>query len=957
MIGAPGSASAAPTVLLVEDNAATRKLVRFVLEKEGYAEIEAPTGGRALELMASERPALVLQDLLLPDMDGIELARRLRGGPGGDTRILAFSGFVSHLDDVRISGAGFDDIVTKPIEPTRLLQVVSAHVPVRPAVTDHFGAGKRVLVVDDEPVMLTLTRTHLARHGFTVIAARDVDSALAEVGVTVPDVIVSDVLMPGRDGYELVATLRTTPALAAVPVVLVTSSLVESSDRELAVRAGASGLVVRTPDARELITALRAVLLGPPPPPVSALPPATELERERVSRMVRQLESHAMVNARLVQRSSSLAAELRVMTGISEAVVRRRDVEVTLDEALEACFDAGGISVGALYRLDADGGLGVRIVGGDPDLAAELTSFFGHQAVLRGLIAEQRSVGLPSPTVPDDVTRVVLDRCGATSALVVPLVHGETGMGALFMASSHRDLRDDDWRSFAEGVGHQITLALALAGAFAEIEASRSRWKALVEHAPDLVLQIAPGGRIVFVNRTTPPRRPEDAVGQLWTKFTAPEYHEPLQSALASVIATGKPASLETLSIDGRWYSMLLGPLIIGGEITGAIATARDITARKQTEAQLIVSDRMASVGTLAAGVAHEINNPLAAVLANLELAQRAIARLSQYTMVGELGELIHEARDAADRVRHIVRDLRVFSRAEDEQHGPVDVRAVLDSTLRITWNEIRHRARLVRDFEDVPPVLGNESRLGQVFVNLLVNAAHAIPEGQAEANQITVRTRVRDDRIAVEVIDTGSGMVPAVMHRLFTPFFTTKPVGVGTGLGLSICQRIVTAMGGEIRVDSTPGQGSTFSVLLPAAPSLRPSPPVEPAARLRQGRRGRVLVIDDEALIALAIRRMLSDDHDVQTVGRAEDALAKLRAGEQYDVILCDLMMPQVTGMDLHATLSRERPDLVGRMIFMTGGAFTLRARQFLDGVPNPRIEKPFDAQLLRALVDGIVG
>jgi PAS domain S-box-containing protein len=945
----------APTVLLVEDNAATRKLVRFVLEKEGYAVIEAPTGSRALELMASERPALVLQDLLLPDIDGIELARRLRSGPGGDTRILAFSGFVSHLEDVRISGAGFDDIVTKPIEPSRLLQVVSAHLPVRPAATDRFGAGKRVLVVDDEPVMLTLTRTHLARHGFTVIAATSVDGALAEAGAAIPDVVVSDILMPIRDGYDLVATMRALPAMAAVPIVLMTSSLVEDADRDLARRAGASALVVRTPDARELVTALRGVLLGPPPPPVSS-PPATELERERVTRMIRQLESHAMVNARLAQRSSSLAAELRVMTGISEAVVRRRDVEVTLDEALEACFDAGGISVGALYRLGPDGALTVRVVGGDPALGGELANFFGHEALLRRLIAGQRSVGLPSSDVPDATTRVVLGRAGATSALVVPLVHGETGMGALFMASSHRDLRDDDWRSFAEGVGHQITLALALAGAFAEVEASRSRWQALVEHAPDLVLQIDPSGRILFVNRTTPPRRPEDAVGQPWHRFVTPEYHAALDSALRTVIATGKPVSVETMATDGRWFSMLLGPLVIGGEITGAIATARDISAKKQTEAQLIVSDRMASVGTLAAGVAHEINNPLAAVLANLELAQREVARLAQHTHVGELGELVHEAREAADRVRQIVRDLRVFSRSEEEQLGAVDVRAVLDSTLRIAWNEIRHRARLVRDFQDVPPVLGNESRLGQVFVNLLVNAAQAIPEGLAETNQITVRTRVRDDRVAVDVVDTGTGMSPAVLHRLFTPFFTTKPVGVGTGLGLSICQRIVTAMGGEIRVDSAPGQGSSFSVLLPFAPAGRAPASAEAPARVRQGRRGRVLVIDDEALIALAVRRMLADEHHVETVGRAEDALARLRAGERYDVILCDLMMPQVTGMDLHATLAREIPELTDRMIFMTGGAFTLRARQFLDGIPNPRIEKPFDAQLLRALVDGLV-
>jgi PAS domain S-box-containing protein len=946
----------APIVLLVEDNAATRKLVRFVLEKEGYAVIEAATGAAALERMAADQPALVLQDLILPDTDGIELVQQLRRIPGGtEARILAFSGFVSQLDDVRISGAGFDDIVTKPIEPSRLLQVVSAHLPVRAVVTDRFGDGRRALVVDDEPVMLTLTRTHLARFGFEVATARDAASGLADARARRPDVIVSDVMMPDQDGYGLVLDIRDDPVLADVPVVLVTSSLVEEVDRDLARRAGASDLVVRTPDARELVASLRLALAAPPPRP-TALPPDAELDRDRVSRIVRQLESHVLINSRLLQRSSALAAELRVLTGISEAVVRRRDVEATLDEALEACLDAGGVSVGALYRVVDGGALRVRAVGGDGALAEALASFFGHEELLRRLMTLRGPIAFPGPDVPAEVSDAVLARCGAGSALLVPLIHVETPIGALFMAGRHRDLRDDDWCAFALGVGHQITLALALAGAFSELETSRGKWRALVENAPDTVYQIDPAGRIQFINRVDPPLRRGEVLGQPWTTFASVEHHGLLDRTLAEVVASGEPRSVEILSGDGRWHSLMLGPVRAGADVVAAIAIARDITHKKQTEAQLIVSDRMASVGTLAAGVAHEINNPLAAVLANLELAQRDIARLALRTPVGELGELVREARDAADRVRQIVRDLRVFSRAEEEQHGPVDVRSVLESTLRIAGNEIRHRARLVRDFDEVPAVLGNESRLGQVFLNLVVNAAQAIPEGQAESNDITVRVRRGGQRVAIDVIDTGSGMSSEVMRRLFTPFFTTKPVGVGTGLGLSICQRIVSAMGGEIRVDSALGRGSTFTVLLPTAPEAGPGgEPLGPPP-VRTLRRGRVLVIDDEPLIAVAVRRMLSD-HDVVTVGRAEDALARLRSGERYDVILCDLMMPQVTGMDLYDQLAAELPELLQRVVFMTGGAFTVRARQFLDAVANARIEKPFDVQQLRSMVDERVG
>jgi CheY-like chemotaxis protein/two-component sensor histidine kinase len=295
-----------------------------------------------------------------------------------------------------------------------------------------------------------------------------------------------------------------------------------------------------------------------------------------------------------------------------------------------------------------------------------------------------------------------------------------------------------------------------------------------------------------------------------------------------------------------------------------------------------------------------------------------------------------------------------VFSRAEEDRMGPTDLRAVLESTLRMAWNEIRHRARLVKDFAELPAVEANESRLGQVFLNLIINATHAIPEGQATQNQIRISAHMETpSMVAVDVTDTGSGLTEEVQRRLFTPFFTTKPVGIGTGLGLSICQRLIAAMGGEIRVRSAVGQGSTFTVVLPVAKAITPAGRVTAPRFGAAARRGRVLVIDDEPVIATAVQRSLSREHDVVFSTSAQEALAKLRAGEQYDVILCDLMMPEMTGMDLHAELLRSLPEVARRMIFVTGGAFTARAREFLEAVPNLRIEKPFNVQQLRSLVN----
>ena len=389
----------------------------------------------------------------------------------------------------------------------------------------------------------------------------------------------------------------------------------------------------------------------------------------------------------------------------------------------------------------------------------------------------------------------------------------------------------------------------------------------------------------------------------------------------------------------------------------------RDLEARnaelEQTVARLheaekrrTLEERLASIGRLAAGVAHEINTPLAAVIANLTLLTEELPQLASSAGQGrmhEVEEALVDARHAAERVRIIVRDLKTFSRSDDEKIGPVDVRSVVEATLNMVWNEIRHRARLVKDYGRVPNVQANDARLGQVVLNLLLNAAQAIPEGSAANNEIRIVTRVEGDRVLLEVSDTGSGIAPEALAHVFEPFFTTKPVGVGTGLGLSISHGIVASLGGRIDVESVPEKGTKFRVLLPIAeaPSLDapiPSPP-------RAGRRGRVLVIDDDATILSTLARILRADFDVIAVAGAKEALARI-GKESFDVVLCDLMMPEMTGMDLHAVLVAAAPAEAEKMIFLTGGAFTPRAQTFLDDVPNLRIEKPFDVKQLRTII-----
>jgi signal transduction histidine kinase len=384
--------------------------------------------------------------------------------------------------------------------------------------------------------------------------------------------------------------------------------------------------------------------------------------------------------------------------------------------------------------------------------------------------------------------------------------------------------------------------------------------------------------------------------------------------------------------------------------------------------------DRMASLGTLAAGIAHEINNPLTYVIANLQLLEEEMPRLvhdyitavhragtqlpdphsaSTLNRLNEVSARLHDALEGAERIRGIVLHVKTFSRAGDEHRTYVDVRSVLDSSIKVVFSEIRQRARLFKEYNHTPLVLANPGQLGQVFLNLLLNAAHAIEEEDPQKNSIRVATRTAPTgEIVIEISDTGRGIPPDARARIFDPFFTTKPLGVGTGLGLSICHGIVRSLNGSITVESDPGKGTTFRILLPPSTehisTPKPSPISVPPPR------GKILIVDDEPRLAEAVRDMIGTEHDTSVITTGTDALTILmrEPEDRYDIILCDLHMPEISGMDLHEKLTELRPSIAERMVFMTGGAFTARARDFIGRVKNTCIDKPIDLRQLRQLV-----
>ena len=433
----------------------------------------------------------------------------------------------------------------------------------------------------------------------------------------------------------------------------------------------------------------------------------------------------------------------------------------------------------------------------------------------------------------------------------------------------------------------------------------------------------------------------------------APEERARVKEALELAL-TGEPVSMQTRArgADGEVRELRLWTRERGrGGSTRVFGVVQDITEQVRLNAKLQLTERMASIGTLAAGVAHEINNPLSYVLSNLTVSLAELERLRAPPGVDldELLQALREAKEGAERVKQIVADLRTFARVDEQRRAPCDVTQVITAALNMARNETRHRARVVTHFEPVSPVLANEARLGQAFLNLIINAAQAIPDGHADQHTISVTVREHGGSLTVSVKDTGSGIAPEHLPRIFDPFFSTKAVGEGMGLGLFITQNIVRDLGGDVSVQSTPGLGTTFDVRLPTAvvPYQGSAPSPVPLSR-----GAHLLVVDDEPLLRKALGRMLGRGHTLKLVGSGREALELLEHGERYDAVLCDLMMPDVSGIDVWERLGQLDPRQQRRVIFMTGGTFTERARRFVDSVRPPMLEKPFTASAFANLL-----
>ncbi len=401
------------------------------------------------------------------------------------------------------------------------------------------------------------------------------------------------------------------------------------------------------------------------------------------------------------------------------------------------------------------------------------------------------------------------------------------------------------------------------------------------------------------------------------------------------------------------------------------LRSVRYAIERHSLKARLSRADRLATVGHLAAGVAHEVSNPASFVLGNLLTIEQQLARLKtlaeraenelapssrataveMLTVLDEVSSLVEDNLIGIDRIARVTRELQSYSRLGRAQASRVDLNAVVKQAANLVRNSLRERATLV-ELEPIPEIVADATKLEQVVTNLLVNACHAIEPGAPSRNQVRIATRVREpggtsSTIELSVEDTGCGIPADRLRDIFEPFFTTKPREQGTGLGLSMAREIVQFHGGELSCSSVEGRGTRFSVSLPVRNALAVAP-----ARLGTARdtsstaargRARVLVVDDEPSIRRVLAAFVERHHDVVTRASGEAALELLQQDANFDIVVCDCTMPGLGGVALHAQVSSIVPRLANRFLFCTGAILTPSTRDALERGGNRILLKPF--------------
>ncbi|MEP7305949.1 MAG: response regulator [Acidobacteriota bacterium] len=813
---------------------------------------------------------------------------------------------------------------------------------------------RRLLIVDDDHVQLKLARLLFAGWGFEATAASSAREALAAARTGRPEVILSDVFMPGTDGFELCLAVRREPDLAGVPVVLLSGQYGSTADQDLARRVGANALVLRTPDFGNALLAIEEALKTQAPMPTSE--PDDQLELRHARLVIHQLEKQNAELAGFAQRCSVQAAEISLLSGVADALTRKTNIDAALRDVLAATLDAAGISKGALILRDEAGRLELRQGVGFSESEREgLAHFFGHASLLEDIVQRGASVSLPSAGMAPGVSRDILTCAGVASFQIVPLISDGRGMGVMMIGATQTDVTSDDSVALARAMGNQVVQSLELARSVARLTASEQRYRTLLNNANDYIGVLTPDGIVREMN-------------QRWVEFTGLPYEELVGRHVRDFAPIGKehendaiyraaphvssPTSpIEIVAPNGSKVLMAFSRTLV--DVAGeqlVFSIGRDVTQQRLLEEQLRQSQKLEAVGQLAGGVAHDFNNVLTAILGFSALMMDGLAPDDPNRQ-----DLL-EIKKAGERAAGLTRQLLAFSRKQILQPKVLNLNTVvagMESMLkRLIFAHVDLKLSLA---PGVALIKIDPTQLEQILINLAVNAADAMPRGgklTIETGNVTLDEHYKQhhlplvpgDFVLLAVSDTGIGMDEDIVRHIFERFFTTKGMGKGTGLGLATTYGIVKQSGGYIWVYSEPGLGSTFKIYLPQIAagvpgSLERSPEQKDMPR---GFETILLVEDDESVRLLTRIALERAGYRVLEAGNPKEAMrlvSEFRA--PIHLLLSDVIMPESEGQPLFDRLSAIIPEL--RVLYMSGYADDAIVRHGVLVEGTPFLQKPF--------------
>jgi two-component system NtrC family sensor kinase len=677
-----------------------------------------------------------------------------------------------------------------------------------------------------------------------------------------------------------------------------------------------------------------------------------------------------------VQPTSRQPSWLGGLLRLSLAVSSIQDQDSLLDELLSQAVEATGAVGGCVWLAD-ETGLLLGYNGDSPAIPLGLPQWVQENGRAL-LITAAPHPSLPIYTRPEASglapLSIRLDKKIASEALAIPMMAASRILGILCLqAAEPRAAFKGEQFEAVSVMAAQVAMSLEGARLFARVQQGKKEWEATFDAIGESVLLISPDGKVLRANQAAARAAGRGFNAMVGKQCCAVMYsgaEPPDGCPLQQVLQTRRPASAEIADPHGSWIRHVsIYPIFDArGDVQAVVEYARDITQIKAAQARLMQAEKLSALGELTAGVAHELNNPLTSILGFIQLLQRSELSDRQNAYLGT----IH---DESKRAARIVRNLLTFARRQEPEKKMLDLNSILEETLALIAYQLRVSGVKVEvDVDtDLPRTAADPYQMQQVFVNIINNAQQAMHEAHG-GGTLTIRTMpvlrpagyarnsllnvqempdsTLEGWIRLEFTDDGPGIPPEVITRIFDPFFTTKSPGKGTGLGLSVCHGILRDHDGHIWAESAPGHGATILLEMPVRSVRKAQPRQAGSASLPELPPGTVLVVDDEENTLRLMSELLAQhDQRVETASDGEEVKAKVASGH-YDLILSDVRMPGFGGDSLYAYLKERRPELVNRVIFITGDTASAQTRAFLKQAGRPVVEKPFEvADLLRVM------